>query len=338
MSRLGIPGLSAAVVVGSEGVWSRSFGRADLDRNVPATDRTVYRLASISKTITAVAALQLAEAGTLDLDAPVQTYVPGFPRKQWPITSRHLLTHQSGLRHWSADEWTQTRHFTSLAEALVPIQDDPLLFEPGTRARYSSVGYTVLGRVVEGASGQDYLSYVRKNVFERAGMTDAREDDARAANRAKGYARDGAGRLRPSALSDTSGKLPAGGLVSTAPDLARFGAALLRGALVRPATVTRMCTPQTTRSGETVSIGLGPRVTQHRAQLECWQQGAQPEVSGLLYLRPSKGVAVAILCNLENVPDALLDLAREIADIVTARRAPRGSTPRPPAKPLVPAR
>jgi serine beta-lactamase-like protein LACTB, mitochondrial len=320
LSRLGIPGLSAAVDLGPERVWTRGFGRADLERGVPATERTVYRLASISKTITAVAALQLAEAGKLDLDAPIQAYVPGFPKKQWPITPRHLLTHQSGLRHWSVEEWTQTRHFPSLAAALEPIQDDPLLFEPGTRASYSSVGYTVLGRVVEGASGQDYLSYVRKNVFARAGMVDARDDDVRAVipRRAKGYARDRAGRMRPSALSDTSGKLPAGGLVSTAPDLARFGGALLRGELVSLATVTRMCTAQTTRSGEAVSIGLGPRVTQHRAQLECWQQGAQPEVSGLLYLRPSKGVSVALLCNLEGIPDALLELARQITDIVTA--------------------
>jgi hypothetical protein len=87
---------------------------------------------------------------------------------------------------------------------------------------------------------------------------------------------------------------------------------------VEAATVTRMCTPQKTRSGEAVSIGLGPRVTEYRNQLECWQQGAQPEVSGLLYMRPSRGLSLAILCNLEGVPDALLDLARQLADILTA--------------------
>jgi CubicO group peptidase (beta-lactamase class C family) len=128
-------------------------------------------------------------------------------------------------------------------------------------------------------------------------------------------------------FSDTSGKLPAGGLVATAPDLARFGGALLRGELLAPATATRMCSATTTRTGESVSVGLGPRVTQYRGQRECWQQGAQPEVSGLLYLRPSGGVSVAILCNLEGVPDALLELARQIADVVVAeapaaRRSP----------------
>jgi CubicO group peptidase (beta-lactamase class C family) len=155
-------------------------------------------------------------------------------------------------------------------------------------------------------------------------MLDARDDDALASipRRAAGYARDGNGRIRNSVFSDTSGKLPAGGLLATAPDLARFGGALLRGELVNPATVTRMCTAQTLR-GQVVSAGLGTRVTQHRGQLECWQQGAQPEVSGLLYLRPSQGLSVAILCNLEGVPEALLDLARQIADVVTPPPTPR---------------
>jgi CubicO group peptidase (beta-lactamase class C family) len=325
MSRLGIPGLSIALVLGPDRSWAAGYGRADLEKNIPATEGTIYRLASISKTVTAVAALQLADDGKLDLDAPVQTYVPGFPRKLWPVTSRHLLTHQSGLRHWSAEEWAQTRHFTTLAAAVELFKDDPLLFEPGTLAAYSSVGYTLLGRVVEGASGQEYLAYVRKNVFARAGMRDARDDDALAIipRRTAGYAKDQSGHLRHSVRSDTSGKLPAGGLLATAPDLARFGGALLRGELVAPATVTRMCTAQTTRNGHLVSTGLGPRVTHHRGQLECWQQGAQPEVSGLLYLRPSRGVSLAILCNLEGVPEALLDLARQIADVVTAAEPSR---------------
>ena len=324
-SRLSIPGLSVALVLDPDRSWAAGYGRADLENDIPATEGTIYRIASISKTVTAVAALQLADAGKLDLDAPVQRYVPALPPKRWPITPRHLLTHQSGLRHWTAEEWAETRHFTSLAAGLALIKDDPLLFEPGTRASYSSVGYTLLGSVVEGASGQGYLAYVRENVFARAGMRDARDDDTRAVipRRATGYARDGSGRRRKSLFSDTSSKLPAGGLISTAPDLARFGAALLRGELVAPATMTRMCTAQTTRDGQVVSAGFGVRVTRHRGQLECWQQGAQPEVSALLYLRPSQGVSLAILCNLESVPEALLDLARQIADVAAANDSRR---------------
>jgi CubicO group peptidase (beta-lactamase class C family) len=322
MGRLGVPGLTVAVVLGPDLVWVKGYGRADLENDVPAAERTVYRLASISKAVTAVAVLQLADAGKLDLDAPVQKYVPAFPTKRWPLATRHLLMHQSGMRHWSADEWAQTRRFTSLAAALALIKDDPLAFEPGTKASYSSVGFTLLGSVIEGASGESYLSYVRKHVFARAGMQDARDDDALAIvpGRAGGYARDGGGRLRRSVFSDTSGKLPAGGLLASAPDLARFGGALLRGELLAPATAAQMCTATTTRTGESVSVGLGPRVTRYRGQLECWQQGAQPQVSGLLYLRPSRGVSVAILCNLEGVPDALLELARQITDAVTATR------------------
>jgi serine beta-lactamase-like protein LACTB, mitochondrial len=323
---LGIPGLSAAMALGPEHLWSKGFGVANVEKDVPAAENTVYRLASVSKTITAVAALQLAAEGKLDLDSAVQRYVPDFPKKQWPITSRHLLTHQSGFRHWTLEEWASTEHYSSISAALEPIQNDPLIFEPGTQDSYSSIGYTVLGRVIEGASGRSYMAYVRDKIFAPARMTHARDDDARAVvpQRAAGYKRDGTGRLRTSIASDTSGKLPAGGLLATAPDMARFGASLMAGELLDKATFNRMCTAQTLKNGTPVSVGLGFRVTEHRAQLECWQQGAQPEVSGLLYLRPRRGVAVALFCNLENMPGALLDIARRLADVATARNpAPR---------------
>ena len=99
MSAERIPGLSVAVMTHGELRWSSGFGQADLENAVPATADTVYRLASISKPITAVAAMQLAERGRLDLDAPVQKYVPGFPPKPWPVTTRAVLGHLSGIRH-----------------------------------------------------------------------------------------------------------------------------------------------------------------------------------------------------------------------------------------------
>ncbi|HEY6148294.1 MAG TPA: serine hydrolase domain-containing protein, partial [Thermoanaerobaculia bacterium] len=91
-----VPGLSAAVVQDGELRWSKGYGFADLENFVPFTATTVHRLGSVSKTMTAVAAMQLAERGRLDLDRPIQEYCPAFPKKPWPITSRQLLGHLSG--------------------------------------------------------------------------------------------------------------------------------------------------------------------------------------------------------------------------------------------------
>src|SRR6476659_10586026 len=111
-----IPGVSVAVVDNGKFVWSSGFGMADLENFVPATSSTLYRLASISKPLTAVAAMQLSESGKLNLDAPVKTYCPAFPQKEWPITTRQVLAHLGGIRHYRADsqddsEVGNTKHF-----------------------------------------------------------------------------------------------------------------------------------------------------------------------------------------------------------------------------------
>jgi CubicO group peptidase (beta-lactamase class C family) len=318
MTRLGIPGLTAAVALGPGRIWTQGYGLADIENEVPATEQTMYRLASVSKPMTAVAVLQLVEHGKVDLNTPVQRYVPAFPAKPWPITPRLLLTHQSGVRHWNGDEWTMTRHFKSLSDALAIFKDDALLFEPGTQALYSSPGYNLLGSVIEGASGKDFLTYMRESVFVPAGMESTRNDDALdiIPHRAEGYARRENGELRNSVLSDTSNKVPGGGLISTAADVARFGAALLDGKLLQKGNVSRMCTCQKTRKGQITEYGLGVHVTETKKLLECWHQGGQPEVSTLVYMRPRSHITVALLCNLEGVSTALVDLAREIANVV----------------------
>ncbi len=172
----GIPGLTVAVRRG-EVLWTRRFGEADVENHVPANPETVYRLASLSKPITAVAAMQLVEAGWLDLDADVRRYVPGFPRKPWPITSRQLLSHLAGIRHYRGDEWSSVKRYVSVLEGLDLFKDDPLVHEPGTRYLYSTYGYSLLGAVVEAAAARPFVEQLQGAVFNPAGMTAARDDD-----------------------------------------------------------------------------------------------------------------------------------------------------------------
>lgn len=318
MSRQKIPGMSAAVVVGGEARWSNGYGLSDVENNVPAKASTVYRLASVSKPITATAVMQLSERGRVDLDAPVQKYCPAFPEKQWPVTTRQVLGHLAGIRHYKSDEeFNSTRFYASVAEGLAMFKDDPLLFEPGTKYNYTTHGYSVLGCVVEGASGQKFADFVSENVFRPAAMERIRVDSVAdiIPNRAQGYRITDQGVLTNSPLADNSYKVPGGGFVSTAEDLARFAVALQTDKLLKRETVELMYAPQKTKDGKETSYGLGwgiaKRPTGERA---VGHSGGQQRVSTFLHMLPDQGLAVVIMSNLEGA--RLGDLAVQIADIL----------------------
>src|SRR5579864_2091782 len=131
MSTTHVPGLSIAVVENADLEWATGFGFADLENNVPASEHTLFRLGSISKTLTAVGALKLWELGRLDLDAPVQKYCPAFPQKSGPITTREVMGHLGGIRHYKPGpddaEGNSTKHFDHPIQAgLDFFKNDPL--------------------------------------------------------------------------------------------------------------------------------------------------------------------------------------------------------------------
>jgi CubicO group peptidase (beta-lactamase class C family) len=325
MSRLGVPGLSLAVGGGGEIRLEEAFGWADVENDVKATPDTVYRLASVSKPMTAVAVLRLAVQGRLDLDAPIRRYCPAYPPKPWPVTARQLLSHQGGVRSYRPREMTRTRPFDSVTESLALFADDPLVHEPGTAVTYSTFGYVLLGCAVEGAAGQPFAAALRELVFEPAGMASTQPESLRrlVARRASGYARGRAGELLNSALSDVSYKVPGGGLVGTAPDVARFGLALLSGRLLALPELERMLAPQRLRSGGLTGFGLGLAVSRRGGRREASHIGGQEQVSTVVYLRPDSGTVVAILANLEMVQEPLLDVARRVCDLAEAERVYR---------------
>src|SRR5260370_39474132 len=136
MSANSVPGIGAAVVLEGEPTWSAGFGMADLEDFAPVTSSTLFRLGSISKPVTATAILQLWEHGKLDLDVPIQKYCPAFPEKESPITTRQLLGHLRGIRHYNGDgkgdiPEDSARHFAAMHESLTMFAGDPLVAKPG---------------------------------------------------------------------------------------------------------------------------------------------------------------------------------------------------------------
>jgi serine beta-lactamase-like protein LACTB len=325
-SKMGIPAVTVAFVQDGLIRFQRGYGTADLENSVAATASTVYRIASVTKSLTAVAALQLAEKGKLDLDAPIQKYVPSFPVKSHPITTRHLLGHTSGIRNYKRGEGERTDHWDSLTDAVTIFKDDPLDFEPGTRYGYTTFGYTLLGAVIEGAAGMSFMDYLGQNILKPAGMQHTQADDVRAIvpNRARGYSPKIYGRfdgsVRNASLMDSSYKLPGGGLLSTAEDLARFAIALQKGGLIGPKTVAEMSRNQVTADGKEAGYGYGWYVgTREGRQPDgsIWHGGVQPGFTSDLWILPAKRFALVILTNLEGGGRlGLAALANQIAEAV----------------------
>lgn len=316
----GIPGLSCAIAIGDRIVFAEGFGRADVENDVPATADTVYRLASISKPITAVLAMQLVEQGALDLDAPVHTLVEGWPEKRWPVTTRQLLGHLGGVRHYTKKDGPaeRTQRYPNQTASLSLFAADELEHEPGTRYRYSTYGFNLVAAVVEARAGADFAQLVHDRIAMPCGAPSLQDDDQRRLirHRAQGYRRRG-GDLQNSELMDSSYKLGGGGLCSSAPDLVRFAQALMKGKLVRPETLATMYTTQSTNDGKPTGYGLGFGVRRVDGVEVVSHSGAQSRVSTMLVMLPEDRVAVAALCNLEGVK--LQQVAVELA--MAARRA-----------------
>jgi CubicO group peptidase (beta-lactamase class C family) len=296
-----IPGLSVAVASGQGPVWTRAWGFSDLENHVVATPRTVFRLASISKPFTATAAMALVERGQLDLDAEVQTYV-AFPRKKWPLTTRHLLGNQGGIRHYKGSDFNSTRHYSSVLESLLIFALDPLEHQPGSKYLYSTYGFNLAGAVVERAAKKDYASFVRETILTPAGVESMRPDDVFAVipYRARGYRARRDGAIENCDLADTSNKLPGGGWLATAEDLVLFARALMAGKILSRQSLEAMWTRQKLSNGETTGYGLGWNIAEVDGVTVVQHSGGQQGANTHLLLAPEKGIAIAVLSNMEN--------------------------------------
>lgn len=335
MSRQSIPGLSVAVGIGNDVVFTAGYGMSDLENFVPAKAHTQYRTGSIAKPVTAVAVMQLVEAGKLELDAQIQRYVTGFPQKQWPITIRQLLGHLGGIRHYSdAAETNITRHYPELAPALKLFQNDALVAEPGTRYHYTTYGYVLLGVAVEQATGMRYMDYARQRILRPAGMDRTRDDHVYSIipNRARGYVKASNGNLQNCSLADTSYKIPGGGLISTAEDIARFGIAVKTASLCKPSSVDAMFTAQKLKDGKSTGYGLGWAMGSLEGKRTIRHTGGQQGVSTILSMLPREGFTVAIMTNLEKAELAALSdqLLRAVSGVRAreTRGEPQARRPR----------
>ena len=295
-----IPGMTAAVAVDGKVIWAEGFGFADLENQVPMTAESRIRVASISKALTSAALGLLLEQGKLDLDAPVQRYVPGFPEKRWPISTRLVAGHLAGIRHYRDGEFESMRPYASVTEALDVFRNDSLMFQPGSRYLYSTYGWNLISAVIEGAADEPFVTYMRRQVFEPLGMkaTTPEFADSLIPKRVRYYLRDSAGTVRNAPYVDNSNKWAGGGFLSTPRDLVIFGSALLKPGLLKQETIDLLWKPQQTTDGKSTNYGIGwTSVTDSAGRRVVSHSGGAMAANSLLLIYPKERLVVAVVTN-----------------------------------------
>lgn len=308
-----IPGLAVAVVMNDSIMWEEGFGLADVENQVPVRPQSVFRIASISKPIAAVAVMQLVEQGRVSLDDVIQKYVPSFPGKRWPVTLFHLMTHTAGIRHYRPGEFEMKESFASLAEAIEIFKDDTLLFAPGTRYSYSTYGYNLLAGVIETATGMSFEAYLKKYVWGPAGMQHTYLEHQRqiVPNRVRQYVLVNGDSLTNAPFADLSIKWAGGGMISTVGDLARFHIALDREILLKKHTQQQMYTSFVLPDGRKTNYGLGWRLWDNELGHWIGHTGGATGGTTIFIRQPQRGFAVVIFANVQRAP--ISDLAFEVA-------------------------
>ncbi len=323
-----LPGLSVAVARDGDIVWTEGFGWSDVETHAPMTARTQFRLGSVSKTLTTTALLLLHERGRLDLDVPVQTYVPAYPQKPWPVTTRQLMGDIAGVHRIRGDgnDNPPGGHCANLDEALATFADEPLLFEPGTRYRFSTYGWILLSAVAEAAAREPLAKFMTREILEPLGMNSTALEDSAAVPdltssyipRASMQTRLG---VRKVSRLDNSCLGGGGAFFSTASDLVRFGSAMLKPGLLKPDSIVLLQTPLRLKSGASTDFALGwkvQRVQLGDATARMVAHRATPNGSTVaLLLFPDQGLVVAAAANISSAAEGVDRTGRRIAEAFT---------------------
>jgi len=299
-----VPSISAGVYKKGRIYWLDAKGLIDLENFVPAKNTSLYRIASITKSITAVAVMQLYEKGLIDLDAEINNYVPYFPKKKWKLTVRHILNHTGGIRSYkSEEEFNSKMFYSTIRDAVLTFANDDLLFEPGTKYNYTSLGYSLLAALIENVSKTTLENYLRRNIFEPAGMKSTRVDRQRSIiyERVRGYEKSPDRKFINAPLADLSLKVAGGGLISTSEDLLLFTKALLEEKLISKSTLQMMLNPTILKTSQRINYGFGFSLSEPSDSLKWFgHEGRGTGFSSGLMILPEEDLAAVYLINIRD--------------------------------------
>lgn len=299
-------------------VYEKGYGVADLDSAEPVTAQTTFKIASLTKSVTAAAILRLAEEGKLSLDDPLSRFFPDTPSVAKDIRVRHLLNHTSGLPEMEIDKAQKSLPDSFTTGQVVEYYFstiEKLDFAPGEAWSYNNAGYFLLGGIIENVSGMSYDQYFRTAFFEPLGLHSTYACPARPDVLPVGYrARDG--QLRRALPSNLQLAAAAGALCSNIDDLVRWLDALSHGKVIRQESWQQMITPARLPDGTTLEYGFGLAVAENAKGPVIMHEGATAGFNSVFVYYPEHDLSIVLLANADGFDPSPRLIASMIADLV----------------------
>lgn len=299
-----IPGVCVGVIKNGRLTIEESFGLADLNYDIALTPATKMNLGSVGKQFTAFAILLLQQRGQLNIDAPIQNYLPELKKFKHQVTSRHLLTHTSGLRdHFHLLELSgrqpEKGDYIDRQEIIDIVNRQPKLQnEPGSEYNYNNTGYTLLAMIVERVTNTSFPAWMKKNVFEPLQMHNTvvlSESTAVAENMALGYKLTDENTYLN--VSNLSGSMGAGGVYSTVGDMAKWVRNLRTGELGGEKLIKQMMTPHRLNSGEISQYGNGLKIISYKGEKLIYHDGTDVANQAFMGYFPEANSAIILMSN-----------------------------------------
>lgn len=301
-----IPALSAVIVDNGQIKYMRTYGKANLEYNIPNTDTTSFQLASSTKLISATAIMLLVQEGKLDLNERVRTYLPDLPVSWNDMRVMDLLAHQSGI----ADLLALKQNFSSVKSALDTAAARPLDFAPGSKTVYAGGDYAVVMMLIEKISGKPFQDFLKTNLLQRLGMTHTAFNNMEQdfiyrtydilPHAATTYSwNDKTQKQQIFSMMFPSWTYPAGGLFSSISDLSRWVIALDRNTILTEDMQDKMWTPAKLRNGNNSPFGVGWIVDKYKDEKATGHSGG-PALSDIVRV-PGKKVTAIVLTNQLNL-------------------------------------
>lgn len=308
------PGSAVIVTQGDETLFIGARGMANIELNTPLNEKNVFRLGSITKQFTAAAIMMLQEQKKLSIKDNIHKYVKDFPTEGHTVTIEHLLAHSSGIANYTDSQETMTKRIqesVGLDEMLALFAKDKMYFSPGEQMRYSNTGYVLLGKIIEVASGQDYASFIEKNIFNKLGMKNSYYGGRKIIkNRALGYTIEN-GAVANASFIDMSWPHAAGSLLSTVEDLNSWFRALKDGRIMSKESYAKMIKPFTFNNGTTSDYGYGLGVYKINKYDAVGHGGGIPGFGTNAFYLPQKDIFIAVFNNTDRANPR--DLAMRLA-------------------------
>ncbi|MDT7833000.1 serine hydrolase domain-containing protein [Flavobacteriaceae bacterium S356] len=313
-------GAVAGYSVDGEIKWQSAVGYSDKKNRTPFNVNTITRVASVVKLFTAVAVMQLIEQGLIDLNDPIQKYVPDFPKSKFgTITIKQLLNHTSGIGGYKSGKEAETKkEYPTLADAMNVFKDRKLLFRPGSQYSYSTYGYVLLGVLIERVSETTYKEYIQTNILDKAGMkhTAIEKFGVQVPNKSLLYHRNRKGKIKKAANNNLSNRIPGGGFYTTLGDMFKFGDAIINNQLINKNTLSSMFENNGLKKGGNAhGIGWFMYAQNPNNSAVIGHSGEQTGCSAQLMIVPKSKTVVMVMVNTSGSWKEAITLAANLIGI-----------------------